>query len=105
SLVRTTHRHARRPRTPTGRAERFFSRTDHGALMNAMPSSPAVAVLGGGGFWCLDAVFRGLDGVLTVESGYAGGSEPNPSYDAVCTGRNGHAGRVKITFERRAVTF
>jgi peptide-methionine (S)-S-oxide reductase len=73
--------------------------------MNATPSSPAVAVLGGGCFWCLDAVFRGLNGVLTVESGYAGGQDPNPSYDAVCTGRTGHAEVVKITFDPAAITF
>jgi peptide-methionine (S)-S-oxide reductase len=73
--------------------------------MNATPSSPAVAVLGGGCFWCLDAVFRGLDGVLTVESGYAGGNDPNPSYDAVCAGRTGHAEVVKITFDPAAITF
>jgi peptide-methionine (S)-S-oxide reductase len=73
--------------------------------MNATTSSPAVAVLGGGCFWCLDAVFRGLDGVLTVESGYAGGKDPNPSYEAVCTGRTGHAEVVKITFDPAAITF
>ena len=73
--------------------------------MNATTSSPAVAVLGGGCFWCLDAVFRGLDGVLAVESGYAGGKDPNPSYEAVCTGRTGHAEVVKITFDPAALTF
>ncbi len=73
--------------------------------MNASSASTAVAVLGGGCFWCLDAVFRGLDGVLSVESGYAGGADANPSYDAVCTGRTGHAEVVRITFDPAKVTF
>jgi peptide-methionine (S)-S-oxide reductase len=73
--------------------------------MNASPSPPAVAILGGGCFWCLDAVFRGLAGVLKVESGYAGGKDPNPSYEAVCTGRTGHAEVVKITFDTATITF
>ncbi len=73
--------------------------------MNATTSSPAVAVLGGGCFWCLDAVFRGLAGVLKVESGYAGGKDADPSYDAVCSGRTGHAEVVKITFDPAAITF
>ena len=73
--------------------------------MNATSSSSAVAVLGGGCFWCLDAVFRGLAGVQSVESGYAGGKDPNPSYDAVCTGRSGHAEVVKVTFDPATITF
>jgi peptide-methionine (S)-S-oxide reductase len=73
--------------------------------MNPTPSSSAVAVLGGGCFWCLDAVFRGLDGVTSVESGYAGGPDPNPTYEAVCTGRTGHAEVVKVTFDPAALTF
>ena len=52
---------------------------------------PSTAVLGGGCFWCLDAVFRDLDGVLDVKSGYAGGRNANPSYEDVCSGKTGHA--------------
>ena len=69
------------------------------------PAKTEVAVLGGGCFWCLDAVFRGLEGVVDVESGYAGGATPNPSYEDVCTGRTGHAEVVKITFDPSVVTF
>jgi peptide-methionine (S)-S-oxide reductase len=71
------------------------------------PSSPdlQVAVLGGGCFWCLDAVFRGLEGVASVESGYAGGPAPNPTYEDVCTGRTGHAEVVKVTFNPAVLTF
>jgi len=64
-----------------------------------------VAVLGGGCFWCLDAVFRQLNGVLSVESGYAGGAGANPSYDDVCTGRTGHAEVVRVTFDPAVLTF
>jgi len=65
----------------------------------------AVAVLGGGCFWCLDAAFRDLDGVLSVESGYAGGRDANPTYEAVCTGRTGHAEVVRITFDPAVVSY
>jgi len=54
--------------------------------------------LGGGCFWCLEAVFRRLDGVLTVEPGYSGGSAEAPDYKAVCAGATGHAEVVRITF-------
>jgi peptide-methionine (S)-S-oxide reductase len=64
-----------------------------------------IATLGGGCFWCLDAVFRGLRGVEKVESGYAGGHVKNPSYHAVCTGATGHAEVVQITFDRDEVSF
>ena len=58
-----------------------------------------VATLAGGCFWCLEAVFEQLRGVEKVESGYAGGQVPNPSYEAVCTGRTGHAEVVQVTFD------
>lgn len=71
--------------------------------MNA--NATQTAVLGGGCFWCLDAVFRDLDGVLEVESGYAGGAGANPSYEAVCGGRTGHAEVVKVTFDPAKLAF
>ena len=64
-----------------------------------------VATLGGGCFWCLEAVFDGLKGVDSVESGYMGGQVPNPSYEAVCSGRTGHAEVVQIAFDPQAVSF
>jgi peptide-methionine (S)-S-oxide reductase len=64
-----------------------------------------VATLAGGCFWCLDAVFRDLRGVEKVESGYAGGATPNPSYEQVCSGRTGHAEVVQITFDPTATSF
>ena len=64
-----------------------------------------VATLGGGCFWCLEAVFEQLRGVETVESGYAGGSVPNPSYKAVCSGTTGHAEVVQITFDPTVISY
>jgi peptide-methionine (S)-S-oxide reductase len=64
-----------------------------------------VATLGGGCFWCTEAVFTELKGVERVDSGYAGGSTPNPSYEQVCTGRTGHAEVVQVTFDPRVLSF
>lgn len=58
-----------------------------------------VATLGGGCFWCLEAVFERLQGVERVVSGYAGGSVADPSYEEVCSGRTGHAEVVQVTFD------
>jgi peptide-methionine (S)-S-oxide reductase len=63
------------------------------------------AVLGGGCFWCLEAVYNELRGVNSVISGYAGGSVPNPSYEQVCGGRTGHAEVVRLTFDPSEITF
>jgi peptide-methionine (S)-S-oxide reductase len=62
------------------------------------------AVLGGGCFWCLEAVFQRLQGVESVESGYAGGHGP-ADYKAVCTGETGHAEVVRITFDPAVIGF
>jgi peptide-methionine (S)-S-oxide reductase len=56
-------------------------------------------VLAGGCFWCLDAVYRDLDGVSDVVSGYTGGVNANPTYEQVCTGTTGHAEAVAVTFD------
>ncbi|MBK9114718.1 MAG: peptide-methionine (S)-S-oxide reductase MsrA [Betaproteobacteria bacterium] len=69
------------------------------------PAATEIAVLGGGCFWCLDAVFRGLVGVASVESGYAGGAGANPSYEDVCTGRTGHAEVVRVAFDPAVISF
>lgn len=58
-----------------------------------------VATLGAGCFWCVEAVFQELDGVLSVESGYAGGDQPNPTYKDICTGTTGHAEVCQIRFD------
>jgi len=64
-----------------------------------------IAVLGGGCFWCLEAVFDGLAGVDSVESGYAGGRDPDPDYEAVCSGQTGHAEVVRVTYDPDVLTF
>ncbi len=64
-----------------------------------------VATLGGGCFWCLEAVFKDLEGVHSVMSGYAGGEVPNPTYKAVCGGRTGHAEVTQIVFDPQVVSF
>ena len=61
--------------------------------------------MGGGCFWCLEAVYTELRGVERVISGYAGGSVPHPSYEQVCTGRTGHAEVVQITFDPAQITY
>ena len=63
-----------------------------------------VATLAGGCFWCLEAAFSELKGVERVESGYTGGSVSNPSYEAVCTGKTGHAEVVQVTFDPAVIS-
>ena len=60
-------------------------------------------VLAGGCFWCLDAVYRTLDGVSDVVSGYTGGTVADPSYELVCTGTTGHAEAVAVTFDETKI--
>jgi peptide-methionine (S)-S-oxide reductase len=64
-----------------------------------------IATLAGGCFWCLEAVYDQTRGVLSVESGYMGGSNPNPTYEQVCSGRTGHAEVVRIAFDPAAISF
>jgi peptide-methionine (S)-S-oxide reductase len=64
-----------------------------------------VAVLGGGCFWCLDAVFRELEGVVAVTSGYCGGSAADADYEAVCSGRTEHAEVLEIRFDPQRISF
>ncbi|NBC84696.1 MAG: peptide-methionine (S)-S-oxide reductase MsrA [Bacteroidetes bacterium] len=63
------------------------------------------ATLGGGCFWCLEAVYDGVDGVDAVVSGYAGGDTPNPSYRQVCSGTTGHAEVVQVSFDPDVVSY
>ncbi len=77
--------------------------------MNA-PPTPAptrveTATLGAGCFWCVEAVYQELDGVLSVESGYAGGKTENPTYKEVCNGNTGHAEVCRIRFDPARVSF
>jgi peptide-methionine (S)-S-oxide reductase len=64
-----------------------------------------LATIGGGCFWCLEAVYKELKGVESVVSGYAGGHVDNPTYEQVCGGRTGHAEVVQITYDPKVITF
>lgn len=64
-----------------------------------------VATFGGGCFWCTEAIFEELNGVIKVESGYSGGNDKNPTYENVCTGITGHAEVIHITFDNKKVDF
>ena len=67
--------------------------------------SKELATLGGGCFWCLEAVYLELKGIEKVESGYCGGTVPNPTYYQVCEGDTGHAEVVQLTFDPREVSY
>jgi|SRR5688572_12112615 peptide-methionine (S)-S-oxide reductase len=69
------------------------------------PTAPRHAVLAGGCFWCVEAVFDQLEGVSDVVSGYAGGSKDSANYEAVSTGDTGHAEVVRITYDPSKITF
>ncbi|MBI2292271.1 MAG: peptide-methionine (S)-S-oxide reductase MsrA [Betaproteobacteria bacterium] len=73
--------------------------------MQQADAGKEVATLGGGCFWCLEAVFDGLQGVESVESGYTGGRIANPTYEQVCNGNTGHAEVVRVTFDPQAISF
>ena len=64
-----------------------------------------LATVGGGCFWCLEAVFEQLRGIHKVVSGYTGGAVPNVTYDEVCTGRTGHAEVIQVTFDPAEISF
>jgi peptide-methionine (S)-S-oxide reductase len=63
------------------------------------------ATIGGGCFWCTEAVFLGVEGVLSVESGYAGGQVKDPSYEQVCDGTTGHAEVIKVEFDPAVIAY
>ncbi|HEY0584991.1 MAG TPA: peptide-methionine (S)-S-oxide reductase MsrA [Pseudoduganella sp.] len=64
-----------------------------------------VAILGGGCFWCTEAVYLEAKGVTKVESGYMGGAQPNPTYEQVCTGETGHAEVVRLEFDPSQISY
>jgi peptide-methionine (S)-S-oxide reductase len=63
------------------------------------------AIVAGGCFWCVEAVFQGLAGVSALESGYIGGTVPDPSYKQVCSGTTGHAEAIRITFDSSVIAY
>ena len=56
-------------------------------------------ILGGGCFWCIEALFKELDGVINIVSGYSGGNSKNPTYEEICTGKTGHAEVCEIEYD------
>ena len=68
-------------------------------------SKTEVATLGGGCFWCVEAVFQRVKGVISVKPGYAGGQVENPTYKQICTGRTGHAEVAQINFDSEIITY
>jgi peptide-methionine (S)-S-oxide reductase len=72
---------------------------------NAQGTSSEVAILAGGCFWCLEAVYDELAGVRGVKSGYIGGEVANPSYEQVCSGETGHAEAVRIEFDPDVISY
>ena len=64
-----------------------------------------IATFGAGCFWCVEAVFQELNGVIQVESGYMGGKSPNPTYREVCSGTTGHAEVVQITYDPSVISY
>jgi peptide-methionine (S)-S-oxide reductase len=78
--------------------------------VNPTPSSNStntleLATFGGGCFWCIEAIFQRLDGVKSVTSGYAGGTQENPTYDEVCTGHTGHAEVIQIAYDPTKISY
>ncbi len=70
-----------------------------------MSTQKEIATLAGGCFWCIEAVFDQLNGVISVESGYSGGHTPNPTYRQVCSETTGHAEAVQITYDPAILTY
>ena len=69
------------------------------------PMKTETATLGGGCFWCVEAVYETLPGILAVTSGYAGGQTENPTYEQICTGKTGHAEVVQIEYDPEKISF
>jgi peptide-methionine (S)-S-oxide reductase len=73
--------------------------------MDSPTNNLETAIFGGGCFWCTEAVFADLRGVISVMPGYAGGAVPHPTYEAVCTGATGHAEAIRIEFDPAQISF
>tara|TARA_B100001248_G_scaffold259969_1_gene247123 strand:- start:210 stop:818 length:609 start_codon:yes stop_codon:yes gene_type:complete len=73
--------------------------------ITSLEEAQEVAILGGGCFWCTEAVFEKIGGVTDVVSGYAGGKSKNPTYKEICTGKSGHAEVIRITFNTKVLSY
>lgn len=88
----------------------LFAKVDKDELVTKIHTKPVdsknqFALIGGGCFWCTEAVFEQIDGIMSVISGYAGGQTKNPTYKDICTGKTGHAEVIKIHFDPKKVSF
>ncbi|MFN4257082.1 MAG: peptide-methionine (S)-S-oxide reductase MsrA [Saprospiraceae bacterium] len=98
------------PNEPTTSNQKEANMTNAAIQNDSVPQAQTtgnqeVATLGGGCFWCVEAIYQDLKGVSKVESGYAGGSGANPTYREVCTGLTGHAEVVQVTFDPAVISF
>ena len=78
---------------------------DNQSVNSTLKPNVETAILGGGCFWCLDAVFRQVKGVNQVISGFSGGEEANPSYELACSGQTGHIEVVEIKFNENIISY
>ncbi|MCB0731231.1 MAG: peptide-methionine (S)-S-oxide reductase MsrA [Ignavibacteriae bacterium] len=86
-------------------ANNFYSQvSDKGMKMNT-DNKYEVATFGNGCFWCTEAIFEKLNGVISAVSGYSGGHKENPTYKEVCTGETGHAEVLQITYDPKIISF
>ena len=74
-------------------------------ILTKSSSGREIATIGGGCFWCMEAVFSELKGIHKVESGYSGGTTENPTYDQICTGKTGHAEVIQIIFDPKLISY
>jgi peptide-methionine (S)-S-oxide reductase len=83
-----------------------YSRTDHAdSMLKEIPSHYPTVTLGGGCFWCIEAVLESIPGVYQVESGYMGGHVPHPTYEQVCDGNTGHAEVVQFRYDPQQISY
>ena len=74
-------------------------------IMNSAITNTETATLGGGCFWCTEAIYQMIPGVKSVASGYAGGTKENPTYKEVCTGTTGHAEVIQVVYDPKVVSY
>ena len=86
-------------------AVRLFVLLNSANMITNQSANEAKATFGTGCFWCTEALFESLDGVIAAVSGYEGGQKPNPTYAQVCTGTTGHAECVEITYDPTKITY
>lgn len=84
---------------------RGYLRGEVRANTNPAKMKSEIAVFGGGCFWCTEAIYNELKGVIKVLPGYAGGTTPNPTYEQVCTGHTGHAEAIQVEFDSEKISY